>query len=125
MTEKINEDKKGVFMETNEEKLLRLEFYQDILFSIIDSSTHPFYALVIHHQLSKRDVEEIFLLCTKLTDEFTKQKEEGFVTFVPLLTHFVGMLNYKLDPHETIDALYEQGIHRDLMAEFRKIIKKA
>lgn len=109
-------------MEFNEEKLLRLEFYQEILLSVMNKS-YPFYALIINHELSKSDVEDLYLLCTKLNNEFIKQKEEGFVTFLPLLTHFVGMLNYKLEPHETIDSLYEQNIYRDLMAEFKKIIR--
>lgn len=110
-------------METNEEKLLRLEFYQD-LFLTITKSSYPFYALVVTHRLSRKEVEEIFQLCNELNDKYKKQKEEGFMNFFPLLTHFVGMLNYKLDPHKTIDALYEQGIYCELMNEFYKTIKK-
>ena len=109
-------------MESNEEKLQRLEFYQEILLSVMNNA-YPFYALIINYELSKSEVEDIYLLCTKLNNELKKQKEEGFVTFLPLLTHFVGMLNYKLEPHETIDALYKQNIYRDLMAEFKKIIR--
>ncbi|MCT8139497.1 DUF1878 family protein [Anaerobacillus sp. CMMVII] len=108
-------------METNEEKLRRLEFYQEILLTVIDQS-YPFYALIIKHELSKQEVEEVYQLCAKLDYEFTKQKEEGFVTFSPLLTHFVGMLNYKLEPHETIKALYDQDIYPELMALLTKII---
>jgi hypothetical protein len=110
-------------MESNEEKLLRLEFYQEILLAILDNS-HPFYALIVYHQLSKQDVEEIYLLCEKINKEYKKQKEEGFVTFLPLLTHFVGMLNYKLDPYQTINALYKQNIYRDLMKEFQSLVTK-
>ncbi|RXI99886.1 DUF1878 family protein [Anaerobacillus alkaliphilus] len=110
-------------METNEDKMLRLEFYQELFLSVINNS-YPFYALIIKHELSKKEVEEIYVLCTKLNNEYKRQKEEGFVTFLPLLTHFVGMLNYKLNPHKTIDALYEQGIYQGLMAEFISIIQK-
>lgn len=109
-----------------EEQVLRLQFYQQLFLLVMkNSSTYPFYALVIESGLSKIEVEEIYELCTKLNNEWEKQKEEGFVTFLPLLNHFVGMLNYKLEPHKTIDALYEQGIYENLMAEFRKIITSA
>ncbi len=110
-------------METNEEKILRLEFYQELLLSVLHNS-YPFYALIVKHELTKKEVEEIYLLCTRLHNEYKRQKEEGFLTFLPLLTHFVGMLNYKLDPHKTIDALYEQGIYQELMAEFILIIQQ-
>ncbi|MFN7249260.1 MAG: DUF1878 family protein [Anaerobacillus sp.] len=110
-------------MEPNEEKLLRLEFYQEILLEIMDNS-YPFYTLIIKHQLSKGEVEEIYFLCEKLNNEYKKQKEEGFVTFLPLLTQFVGMLNYKVDPHQTINALYMQDIYRELMKEFLDLVKK-
>jgi hypothetical protein len=110
-------------MEANEEKLLRLEFYQEILIEIMDNS-YPFYTFIIKHQLSKSEVEEIYFLCEKLNNEYKKQKEEGFVTFLPLLTQFVGMLNYRVDPHQTINALYMQDIYRELMKEFLGLVKK-
>ncbi len=109
-------------METNEEKLLRLEYYQELLLSIANGA-FPFYTLVVNYKLSRKEVEEILQLCEELNEEYKKQKEEGFITFLPLLTHFVGMLNYKLDPHKTIDALYEQGIYPELMSELLKTIK--
>ncbi|OIJ11877.1 hypothetical protein BKP35_11300 [Anaerobacillus arseniciselenatis] len=109
-------------METNEEKLLRLEFYQELLLSLTNGA-FPFYTMVVNEKLSRNEVQEVLELCEKLNDEYEKQKEEGFITFLPLLTHFVGMLNYKLDPHKTIDALHKQGIYRNLMSEFLKTIK--
>ncbi len=108
-------------METFKEKLLRLEYYQEIFLSKMNNS-YPFFALIMVHQLSKKEVEEIYFLCEQLDDEYKKQKKEGFVTFLPLLTHFVGMLNYKLDPNMTINALYEQQLFCELMSEFRKLI---
>lgn len=106
-------------METNEEKLERLEFYQELLLPVTKAS-FPFYALIVKNKLTKHEVNEIFDLCQQLENQYEKQKEEGFVTFAPLLTHFVGMLNYKLDPHKTIVALYEQDFYRGLMNEFLK-----
>lgn len=110
-------------METTEEKLLRLEFYQNLLLSIADPS-HPFYAMIIKNQLSQKEVEEIYQLCNEITITYEQQKEEGFVTFTPLLNHFVGMLNYKLDPHKTIEALYSQNIYRQLMSLLKNEINK-
>ncbi|OIJ21368.1 hypothetical protein BKP45_00895 [Anaerobacillus alkalidiazotrophicus] len=110
-------------METNEEKILKLEFYQELLLSVTNTA-YPFYSLIINNKLSKKEVEEIFYLCKHLNNEYEKQKEEGFVTFFPLLTHFVGMLNYKLDPFQTLGALHDQGIYRDLTNELIKASKQ-
>ncbi|MFP9048817.1 DUF1878 family protein, partial [Enterococcus faecalis] len=40
-----------------------------------------------------------------------------------LLALFAGQLNEKLDVHETIFALYEQGLYQELMEVFIDIMK--
>lgn len=59
-----------------------------------------------------------------LSDEMDKQKAQGYVMFDDLLALFAGQLIEKLDVHETIFALHDQGLFQPLMNEFIKIIKQ-
>jgi hypothetical protein len=111
-------------MDTMEERLRRLEFYQSLLIEMIDGDKYPFYKLVMQLNLSEEEVHQLFLLCEELSIEYEKQKAEGFVIFNPLLTQFAGMLPPKLDVEETIYALYKQGLFTPLMEEFQHILKE-
>ncbi|WP_419796105.1 DUF1878 family protein, partial [Streptococcus pneumoniae] len=51
-------------------------------------------------------------------------KAQGYVMFDDMLALFAGQLIEKLDVHETIFALHDQGLFQPLMDEFIKIIKQ-
>ncbi|MDC3417275.1 DUF1878 family protein [Aquibacillus salsiterrae] len=99
-------------------KMENLLFQIKLLTQTSDLKRFPFTKLVIQHQLTEEEYEEIFHLLDKLNDEFIQQKEEGFLNFEPLLLHFVGMLTTKLNPFETIDALKKEGHYPSLMDVF-------
>ncbi|UTW70052.1 DUF1878 family protein [Anaerobacillus sp. HL2] len=107
---------------TNEEKLQRLEYYQELLLPIT-TKFFP-YTLVAKNKLTKHEVNKFFESFgqTFVKINIENKKEEGFVNFHFLLTHF-RMLNYKLDPDKTIEALIKQGFYPELMIEFLKNVK--
>ena len=110
-------------MESLDQKVKRIEYYQELLLEMMDNHHFPVYELIIKNKLTKKETEELFQLCEELSQEYEEQKEEGLLHFDSLLTHFVGMLNYKLDPKKTIEAFYQQNLYKSLMEEFLKLIK--
>jgi len=111
-------------MSSLHERMEKLEFHQQLLLKMADTSDYPFYKIVIEKGISRGEMEEVFSLCEEVNQRFEELKEEGFVGFSPLLIHFVGMLNPKLNPKETIAALYEQGYYRALMTELVALIEE-
>lgn len=110
-------------METLQDRIERLEFYQRMLLSMI-SKEYPFYKLIIEKGLNEKEMGEVFALCDELEQKLEEQREDGFLLFTPLLIHFVGMLNDKLEPVDTIKSLYNQGLYKDLMIELYEMISK-
>ncbi|MFP7366826.1 YhaI family protein [Bacillus sp. WP8] len=107
-----------------EERMSQLEYYMELLLTATDMSRYPYYALLIRQRVSKEEAEEIERICSELSEEMDKQKAQGYVMFDDLLALFAGQLIEKLDVHETIFALHDQGLFQPLMNEFIKIIKQ-
>ncbi|MCG8395906.1 YhaI family protein [Bacillus atrophaeus] len=110
-------------MDSMDHRIERLEYYIQLLVKTVDMDQYPFYAMLIEKGLTKREGEEVERICLDLAEELASQKAQGFVTFEKLLALFAGQLNEKLDVHETIFALYKQGMYTELMEEFIEIIR--
>ncbi|MBY6037977.1 YhaI family protein [Fictibacillus nanhaiensis] len=108
-------------METVEERLERLEFYNQLTIESVDLTSYPFFRLVMEKKLTEKEVNDILLLCDELEKTYLMQAEEGFVHYTPLLIHFAGMLTPKLNPRETIQALIHQGKHISLMEKLYEL----
>lgn len=106
-----------------EERLKKIEYHQKLLLEMIKNQTFPLYELLIRKDLSEEEVDELFTLCDMLNEKLAQQKEEGFVYFTPLLTEFVGMLNRKLHPEETINAFLMQDMYPTLMGILKKTLE--
>ncbi|WP_077617139.1 DUF1878 family protein [Litchfieldia sinesaloumensis] len=111
-------------MESIEDRLERLEYYQSIILPLLGDKLSPFYQLIMDAQLTKKEVDDLLRICEELSIEYKKQKAEGFVGFAPLLTQFVGMLHPRLHPETTIDVLAKERKYTPLMNEFKGIIDK-
>ncbi|MBM7702685.1 DUF1878 family protein [Metabacillus iocasae] len=111
-------------MESLESRVNRLEYYIELLSESAVLQGRPFVELVIKRELTKEEASEIYRLCEELNKVYDEQKAEGFVDFTPLLTQFVGMLNHKLTPNETIQAIMKEGMYLPLMNEFVSIIER-
>ncbi|MFS0655003.1 YhaI family protein [Bacillus sp. 179-C3.3 HS] len=107
-----------------EERLNQLEYYMELLLTTTDMSQYPYYALLIRQRVTREEAKDIERICAELSDEMDKQKAQGYVMFDNLLALFAGQLIEKLDVHETIFALHDQGLFQPLMNEFIKIIKQ-
>ncbi|WP_164988907.1 DUF1878 family protein [Fictibacillus sp. S7] len=111
-------------METIEERVERLEYYNRLTVQSINLRTYPFYTLVMEKHLTEAEVEDVLSLCNELHRRFTAQTENGYVQYLPLLLHFAGMLNSKLKPGETIEVLRLQGIHPELMDKLYELARR-
>lgn len=99
-------------------------FQIQLLSKVLDSKRYPFTKLLIEKNFSKKEYDELMQLLNVLNDRYKKQKEQGLIDFTSLLIHFAGMLNEKLRPNETIDALKKEGYYPSLMDEFARILKE-
>jgi Protein of unknown function (DUF1878) len=111
-------------MESIEERLERLEYYQSLILPLLGDKLSPFHQLIMEAKLTKKDVEDLLDLCEEMSIKYKKQKAEGLICFTPLLTQFVGMLHPHLDPKTTIDVLAKEREYTPLMYEFKGIINK-
>ncbi|TLS38054.1 DUF1878 family protein [Pseudalkalibacillus caeni] len=109
-------------MDSITKRLERIEFHQRLLAKMHTMEKVPFYRLVIEKGLTEDEMNEVLDLCEEVNQRFKKQLEEGLVSHTTLLIHFVGMLNVKLAPKETVESLYEQGIFPELMKKLAAII---
>ncbi|MFS0824329.1 DUF1878 family protein [Bacillus sp. 1P02SD] len=109
-------------METFEERLARLEFYQSLILPLLGEKLPTFHKMIMEAGLTKTDVEYLLQNCEEMSKEYKKQKAEGFIGFTPLLTLFVGMLHPRLDPKVTINVLAQERKYAPLMEEFKGII---
>lgn len=103
----------------------KTNFHVQLLSKIIDMDRYPFTKLLISHQFTKEEYDELLLLLERLQSEYEEQKEEGLLDFTSLLVEFAGLLNEKLDPTETIKALRNEQYFPELMDEFIKILEKS
>ncbi|GGB51570.1 DUF1878 family protein [Virgibacillus dakarensis] len=101
-----------------------IHFHLQLLSKLIDIKQYPFIKLIIEHNITFQEYNNLFLLLDKLNEQYESQKEEGFLDFTSLLVHFGGMLTEKLDPNDTIFALKREGYFPSLMGEFIKIIER-
>jgi len=109
-------------MEAIHNRLDRIEFHMRLLAKMEEEGEHPFYRLVIDRGLTEAEVAEVFQLCVEVNKKMHEQIEEGLLNRSTLLTHFVGMLNIKLDPLMTIKALLAQEeTYRELMETLLKV----
>lgn len=102
-------------METIEQRLDRIEFYQKLLMKMIVENQYDFYKIIIEKQLQEKDVEEFYKLCENLCQEIEEQKADKFVFFSPLFKKFKEQLHPKLNPEEVIHACLKQNLFPDLM----------
>ncbi|WP_246938841.1 DUF1878 family protein [Bacillus pinisoli] len=109
-------------MDTLEKRLERLEYYQRLMLELVNLEKWPLHQLIIKRQLTEEEVDELFCLCEELTEEYKRQKAEGFVGFSPLLHMFIDRLNRKITAIETIEALYKEQMYVPLMTIFKNII---
>jgi hypothetical protein len=110
-------------MNSLENRLETLEYYQTLLLQMIEPNHFPFYRLVMEKGLNRQEIEEIFTLCRGLSILHEDQKAQGLVIFTDLLTQFAGQLNSKLDISETVQAMLNQGLYNSLMTDFLALMK--
>jgi hypothetical protein len=108
-------------MESVEERLERLEFYNQLTIKSVDLTRYPFFRLVMEKKLTEEEMRQVIFLCDELEKLFLLQSEEGFVDNMPLLIQFAGMLTPKLKPKETILALLQQGKYISLMEKLYEL----
>ena len=109
-------------MEENEEN--NKSFHVQLLSKLIDVDQYPFIKLMIENDISKEEYTELFQLLHTLEEKYVQQKSEGFLDFTALLINFVGMLNEKLEPNETIQALEREGYFPHLIKDFMRLLKQ-
>ncbi|MBR3119155.1 DUF1878 family protein [Oceanobacillus profundus] len=85
---------------------------------------YPVIKMIIEHNLTRKEYNEMMEMIQSLNDAYELQKEEGLLDFTSLLIQFAGMLNEKLDPNKTIEALKLDGCYPMLMSEFSKILEE-
>lgn len=85
---------------------------------------YPVIKLIIEHNLTRKEYSEMMDMIEGLNETYELQKEEGLLDFTSLLIQFAGMLNEKLNPNETIEALKSEGCYPLLMSEFSKILEE-
>lgn len=100
-------------------------FQIQLLSRIIDMGKHPFIKLMIEHNISEEEYDELFALLELQQAAYEEQKEEGLLNFSSLLIEFAGLLNEKLDPTTTIHALRQENYFPELMDEYIKILKES
>ncbi|WP_249870175.1 DUF1878 family protein [Oceanobacillus saliphilus] len=99
-------------------------FHIQLLSKIIDMNQYPLTKLIIENNITQEEYMELMKMIKGLNDTYECQKEEGFLDFSSLLIHFAGMLNEKLDPNETINALKKEDCFPELMEEFSNILEE-
>ncbi|MBD8067722.1 DUF1878 family protein [Bacillus sp. PS06] len=112
-------------MESFETRISRLEYYQRLLFQLLDEDKIRFYKLIVESNLQEWEVDDLFKTCELLSKEYKKQKAEGLVIFTPLLTQFINLLHPNLKVEKTVEALLKQGLYIPLMTEFDSLLKKS
>lgn len=97
-----------------EEKVEHLSYQMKILLEIVDWTDRPFEYEVIRANLTKQDVEAFYQLLEDIRARQNEQMRYGFMSIEPLLVHFVGMLDSRLDVKTILGACVRQGIELDV-----------
>ncbi|MDA5560491.1 DUF1878 family protein [Exiguobacterium sp. MMG028] len=97
-----------------EEKVEHLSYQMKILLEIVDWTERPFEYEVIRANLTKQDVEAFYQLLEDIRVRQNEQMRYGFTSIEPLLVHFVGMLDSRLDVKTILGACVRQGIELDV-----------
>lgn len=97
-----------------EEKVEHLSYQMKILLEIVDWTDRPFEYEVIRANLTKQDVEAFYQLLEDIRARHNEQMRYGFTSIEPLLVHFVGMLDSRLDVKTILGACVRQGIELDV-----------
>ncbi|SDM00610.1 DUF1878 family protein [Sediminibacillus halophilus] len=98
-----------------------INFHLHLLLKIKEIDQYPFTKLIIEKELTQEEYRNLMQWTDCIHQEFLAQTEEGFLDVTPLLIKFVGMLHYKLEPKQTIEALKKEGYYPSLMEAFLKL----
>ncbi|MFZ3589803.1 DUF1878 family protein [Bacillus sp. DJP31] len=109
-------------MDSIEQRIERLEYYHKLMMGLVENEQWPFHHLIMNRQLTEEEVRELFHMCEDLTEEYKRQKAEGFVGFTPLLQTFKQLLNPKLSSLEVMDALQKEQLYVPLMTALRQAV---
>ncbi|MFI8686842.1 DUF1878 family protein [Rossellomorea sp. NPDC077527] len=101
-------------------RIEKLEYHQRLMAEMIPDNGFPFYRLIIRNGLSKKEVEELLVICDRLSMKLKKQKAEGFVYNTPLFKEFEEGLHAMLDVHEVVNSCLVQNIYPVLMKQLQK-----
>ncbi|KGP72261.1 DUF1878 family protein [Pontibacillus yanchengensis] len=101
-----------------------LAFHVRLLSQMSRADHYPFMKMILEKGLKEEEYQEVLFLLHTLHNKYEDQKEEGLLDYTSLLIHFAGMLNMKLHPDDTIEALRKEGMYVELMEEFKQIIIK-
>ena len=97
-----------------EEKVEKLSYQMGILLDIVDWTNRPFEYEIIKANLSKQEVDAFYGLLQEIRVQQNEQMRYGFTSIEPLLVHFVGMLDARLNVKSTLSACVRQGIELDV-----------
>ncbi|RHB48310.1 DUF1878 family protein [Exiguobacterium sp. AM39-5BH] len=106
-----------------EEKINQLSYQMELLLGAIDWSARPFEHEIIKANLTKREVEEFFLLLDDIRERQNEQQRYGLSSVEPLLVHFVGMLHPKLDAKAILEACVHQKMALDVTVPLYRQVK--
>lgn len=102
-----------------------LSFHLSLISDLISKDEYPFTKLMIDKAMTEHEYDELFRLLEELNSCFIQQKEEGLLDYTKLLVHFAGMLNEKLHPDETLNALRKEGHYTEMIDTFMETISKS
>lgn len=97
-----------------EEKVEHLSYQMKILLEIVDWTDRPFEYEVIRANLTKQEVESFYQLLEEIRAQQNEQLRYGYTSIEPLLVHFAGMLDVRLDVKTILEACVRQGIELDV-----------
>ncbi|MFS0782974.1 DUF1878 family protein [Bacillus sp. 1P06AnD] len=106
------------------ERLDKLEYHQQLLVRMLKDTELPLYYLIVEHDLSKEDTEQVLNICEELSKKFKKQKAEGYVTFYPLLFELQKKIPASISSLELIHACIKQGVHTEFMKEMKSVLQE-
>ncbi|WP_337193901.1 DUF1878 family protein [Pontibacillus yanchengensis] len=99
-----------------------IAFHVRLLSQMSKTDHYPFTKMILEKGLKEEEYQEVLSLLHTLQNMYEEQKEEGLLDYTSLLIHFAGMLNMKLHPDDTMDALHKEGKYEELMEEFKKCL---
>ncbi|WP_338082277.1 DUF1878 family protein [Exiguobacterium qingdaonense] len=106
-----------------EEKVEHLSYQLKILLEIVDWTDRPFEYEVIRANLTKQEVKSFFQLIEEVRTRQNEQLRYGYTSIEPLLVHFVGMLDARLDAKTILEACVRQRIELDVTEPLYRQVK--